>query len=625
MNESPFRRRTVSLLSVALALCAAAAAEARITRDGPLRVHVLLDNSGSMYPGYQPGGGVGRQALGVRFYREYPWFRDWLADFVERQTVLNGSTVEMSAFTSGTTFRPGDVQPVHSRVPLGGFDAGAALGRVTGWGQRTFLAESLDAATRGFEGLTWLITDNVVETGGGTPDLEVKRFFETLRDTGRYRSVHLFKLPFEAPEAEVRSALAVYGILVSNQELDDATAAFYDRKFRDTFRVASRSRGPGGPLFPDHEHLKLKDLDVAPFDLQFDPVIDVEILGKDRVLGREGQKVELRLRGRIQSNLTQHSVTSGRYVVRVVSPLEPDAASREQFGVSPIPPGAFETFAGTLSAVIPPADSHPVDAVLPSRDRIGLDTSGFLAWLKSAFSGMHVLYEGEVEMVFEDVEVRFERDRLAGVFGAEVAPAVFDFEDVRTIDATPARDRITLPLTGGSIRGFLLLVLLTVLAASLAIAARLFLKRERYRVTVADSQSVTALLPFGSHEVRHGHRSLGRLRRGFGAGYELVPVRGDRQVEVEPGGQQGQYHARIRDIGTVPIWIERLGGRAADAKGATPGGSGGIRRPTEALGGGRSAGAGAPGGTKAQPPPAPKPGGAPPKAQRPPPIRKPGS
>lgn len=616
VNGSPHRLRTVSLLSVALVL-SAASADARITRTGPIVVHVLLDNSGSMYPGYQPAGGVGMRGLGVRLYREYPWFRDWLQDFVERQSVLNAQTVEMSAFTSGTQFHPGDVRQVHVQVPLARLDAGAALDRVTGWGQRTFLAESLNTVSRGFEGLVWLITDNIVETGGGTPDLEVKRFFETLRDTPRYRSVHLFKLPFEEPDARLRSALAVYGILVSDQEIDDTTAAFYDRKFRDTFRTATRGRGPGGPLFLGHEHLKLKDLDVAPFDLQFDPTIEVENLEKDRVLGREGRKAEIRLEGTIQSNLTQHSVTSGRYELRVVTPFEPDAEARKVFGLGPIPPGAFEPAAGTLAEVIPPTSSSPVEAVIRSRERIGLDTSGFLAWLRAAFSGLTAEYEGEVEMVFEDVEARFERDRLAGVFGADVAPEVFDFEDVQTIQASPERDRIRMKVTSAPSRGFILLVILAVLTLLGVAAARTFLRRERYRVTVGDSQNVAVLTPLGSHEVRHGRWRFGRIKRGFGSGYEFVPARDDREVEVEPGGQEGHFQARIREVGSVPIWIERLGGKAAAAEGSSSAKGGRIRRPDTAVG---AAGPGAP--NTAQPP-APKPGGA--RTKAPPPIRRPGS
>ncbi|NIT23735.1 MAG: hypothetical protein GTN53_14635, partial [Candidatus Aminicenantes bacterium] len=160
--------------------------------DG-LNVKVLYDFSGSMYPGYPDHP---RHETGAKYFYEYAHFRRWLADFVTSQTRFNAKRISMSTFRSHERFRPGDINLTHPPVTISRFDVKRAFSQPKPPGiDYTYLAESLDYFTRNFEGLVWLITDNRVETGEGSGT--TRDFFISLRDTEKFRSIHIYKLPFE--------------------------------------------------------------------------------------------------------------------------------------------------------------------------------------------------------------------------------------------------------------------------------------------------------------------------------------------------------------------------------------------------------------------------------------------
>jgi len=573
-------RITLWLVGV-LGLAFSSASEARITANQPLDIHILYDNSGSMYPGYRPDSGRTKNQTGARFFREYPEFRAWLQDFVARQSILNGGTIAISAFTSEDSFSPRDVREVHPRVPLDQFDVDTALDAIDGWGKATFLSESLTELTRDFEGLVWLITDNIVQNGREEPDLGVKNFFRMLNREDRYRSVHLFKLPFDDRSHSLHSDLAIYGILVSSEELPQGLAGEYDRKFREQFRTARRRASSSSvPLFPHEEHLKLKDLSVAPFDLYFKPQVVVEVISTKKYLFYENQTVLLRLEGDVRSNLTQHSVTGGSYKIEAVGAFEPDASSQKSFGVAAIPSALFTTATGVLIQKIPPTGSLPLRVELRSREPVTLRTSGLSAWIKSAFLGVQAEYRGRVRMSFDGVQVRFERDRMAGIFGVEQTTDVFDFEDVRRIRAEPAFASATFKLQGSGLRVVSVLIPLLIFLVLLGLALWLLLRKESYRITVGDTQATVALRRFGSYRVQHQHYFLGRLTRWF-SGFSFSPNARQPEVQIESTGVEGSYRARIKDVGVLPILIEPLHRkrRTSSRRGGGESGAPHIRRP----------------------------------------------
>lgn len=568
MQQSDRRLRALLPLALGICLCAADSrgAAAALSLERPLEIGLLYDNSGSMYPGYAPPGrpGTPRSVSGAQYFHQYPEVQEWLSDFVARQTILNGGHVSMSVLTSGREFHPSDLRQVHPRVPVAAFDVRRAVTEFPSPpGDMTYLTEGLDRFTRGFEGLVWLITDNIVETRLGQADREVERFFRSLRDERRYRSVHLFKYPFRDPRTGQSAALAIYGIVVSNAEVPPSVLTFLDRKLRSDFRFANRRRGnPPPPLFPGREHLKLKDLSVDALELETAPSLEVVIESRDRSLFREKQNVRLELGGVVRSYLTQHSVTAGRYTLELEGALAPDEASRRRLGLVDFPAGTFQTFSGTLSEPIPPNGSQNVASSLQSRTPLSMSFDSFTGWLRAAFSGAVVTFTGTVKMSFGDVQVRLERDRLAGIYGIESASSIFDLQDVRSIRVEPSRTQISFDLETSSQRTWLLLLVLAVLGVPAVLSFLALRRPQRYRIEVSGSPAtVVALRRLGGHEVVHEGQRLGRLSRGFASGYNFAPTTGSATIAVTPAGLDGAYDVRIRDR-RYRLAIEPLGAGA---------------------------------------------------------------
>ena len=556
-------QRLAAVLWASFLLLEGRPALATLAAGSPLRVRILYDNSGSMYPGYAPPGrpGTPKSSSGARYFHEYPEIREWLADFVARQTILDGATVSMSTFTSQGDFSPGDVREVHPEVPVEQFDIARAVSRFPGQvGRNTYLAEVLDRSTRGFEGFVWLITDNIVETRAGDPSADVRRFFQILKDEPRYRSVHLFKYPFRDERARQSATLAVYGILVSEPEVPDAVLAYYDRKLRSSFRFANRRQGDPPPqLFPGREHLKLKDLKVEPMGL-----LQVVLDDSDKGQFKEGgPRVQLNLTGRIQSYLTQHSVTGGRYHLEFAGPLEPEAWARRDLGAQPLAPALFQPVQVEIREEIPPNQSRDVTALLSSSQPVSFASRGGLgAWLRLAMNGAVVKYTGRVRMSFDGVQVQLERDQMAGIFGIDEASSIFDFQDVSSLPSVaPSEATVSFALKTGSSRTAILLLLLAVLAALVGIPAAMLSRKRWYRIRITGTpERLVALRRLGSHEIVHEEQMLGRLSRGFAGDHELTPNAGSAAFTITPARQPDTFDVRFRDGRGCQLSVEPQGG-----------------------------------------------------------------
>jgi hypothetical protein len=499
--------------AIAALLCALGGHAA--TPDASLAVRILYDNSGSMYPGYRPPGASGRQTreqLGVHFIYQLPDFAAWLDSLVARQSALGGETVGMWTFTSDGPFQPGDIQEVRPAVSLPAFRAEDAVSRFPHRpGNNTYLTETLTAFTRGFTGVVWLITDNIVETNGGQPDAGVQRFFETLAQSSEYRSVHLYKQSFR--ENGQTATLAVYGIVVSKDEIPNETLAHYDRVFRD--------------LFPGSEHLKLKNLSIEPLTLHADLQLVVD--DADRGELQEGQSVQLALQGEIRSHLTQHSVTSGRYELAIASPFVPEPWAQRDLGAQSISSEVFETADGKIDAEIPPNGTRRVQAVLRSTQGISFAPSGIVEWLRLAWNGAAVRYTANVRMSLDHVRVRLERQEMAGIFGIDRASSIFSFQDVTSLPGIrPTVVPVSLVLRTGSSRTAILLAVLALLLTIAGGAALVLTRKQAFRIAISGTpETLVALRRLGTHNVYCEGRLLGRLSRGLLAGYDFHPVPGD--------------------------------------------------------------------------------------------------
>lgn len=586
-NQS-LKKGVVAGLLLGIILSGAAAAQPVVTDEALLEVRVLLDNSGSMYPGYVPAGNPGtrKSHSGAKFYYEYPEFQGWLADFVACQEILGGQFISAKAFTTKGSFRDSDLQVVQPRARLAEFDPArmAAALHQLGYGQHTYLTESLEHFTRGFDGLVWLITDNVVETSRGTPDQEVVRFFKALRDENTYQSVHLFKLPFTDQRARQSGALAIYGIRVAPRPLAREVLARFDMKMRSQFLPASRRAGnPPGDLFPGHEHRKLKDLSIDALELT-PPPLQVEWIESRNPVANEDRKVLVELHGEIHSHLTQHSVTQGEYTLTPVSAFVPEAWAARELGVEPIAPQSFSVVSTPLRFAIPPNGVQAIKESIPSRADVHISTHGLWAWLRMAFKGAIVDYSGTAEISFSKLKIDLERSRMAGIFGIDKASPIFDIQDVQKLDIPTTRATIHLALRTSSRRSVLLGLLLLVLGLPLAVALWLLSRRETYRIRVSDQTSIVALHRLQRHDIFfQGHR-LGTLSRNLAGHPVFSPHQESVGVTVEPARSSAAYDVRLRDGGSYQLTIEPLNGTESAAMGrpgGRPPGSGGLatRRP----------------------------------------------
>lgn len=527
----------------------------------PLAVRILYDNSGSMYPGYRAPGSADRRTrseLGVGFFHESPRFAEWLQDFGRQQTIVDGGTLGMWTFTSNGTFSPADIQQVHPVVPVAEFDAGSAISRFpANVGDRTYLTETMEAFTPGFTGLVWLITDNIVETGTGHADAGVQTFFDTLASRREIRAVHLLKYSFE--ERGHTAPIAVYGMLVSDEDVPPDTLQYYDGKFR-LLRDAKRGRN-NQELFPGREHLKLKDLSVGPLD----PELRLVLTGEEDGTFKEGQPAQLDVEGAIRSYLTQHTVIGGRYELAIASPFQPEEWARAGLGAQPVSPEGFDTFTADLDGAIPPSGSRAVKASLQSQQPISFSPRNPVDWLHLAWSGATVRYTGTVRMSFTDVRVRLEPQRMAGIFGIDRASDAFAFQDVKTLpDVAPARVVVSFALRTGRSRTAILLLILAVLAALVLAIGLLFSRKRTFRVAIShEPERIVALRPLAGYDVTAVGRVVGRLARGM-SGYSFAPATGDAGVTVTPSKDPDAWDVRI-DGASRRLTIRAEGGGTAKA------------------------------------------------------------
>ncbi|PYQ27547.1 MAG: hypothetical protein DMF56_19390 [Acidobacteria bacterium] len=533
-------------IAISLVLLAAAAHAAPALRPGdPVAVRILYDNSGSMYPGYRPPGDPARRSradLGSRYVHQSPAFVEWLGDFVQRQTLLDGATAGMWTFTSTGAFTPNDIQQVHPVVPLREFDAAAAIGRFPNHtGDNTYLTETLTTFTRDFTGLIWLITDNIVETDAGQPDEGVRRFFDTLARQNEFRSVHLFKYTVE--EGGHTAALAVYGILVSASDVSPETLGYYDARFLTLLEARRGARG--GELFPGREYLKLKNLAIDPLVLSAD--LQLVLSDQDKGMFKEGQSVQLDLEGEIRSRLTQHSVTAGRYELAVATTFQPEMWAQRDLGAQSLAPQVFDAASGEIQEEIPPKGSRRVHVRLSSTQPVSFTPSGLGEWLRLAWNGAAVRYTGSVRMSFTDVSVRLERQQMAGIFGIDQASTIFDFQDVRTLQQVrPSVVPVSFSLRTGSSRTAILLVALALLAAIGVLLAILLARKQSFDITITRGPTATIeLRRLGTHRVIFDQKVLGRLSRGLVNGYAFDPVAGDRSVMVIPSSMPGTWDVKF--------------------------------------------------------------------------------
>ncbi|MBI5844836.1 MAG: hypothetical protein HZB23_09240 [Deltaproteobacteria bacterium] len=510
----------------------------------PMEARVLYDNSGSMYPGYQPGAQEGRGQ--ARMFHQYPQFQEFLNGLVRSQADNGASSVSFWAFTELIR------TIVAAEAPIGSFDASSDLSAIPAVsGQRTFLTENLEAFTRDFEGLLWLVTDNIVDTRPGTADnRDVRGFFQSLNNNPAFKSVHVFKYPFIADGAS--SALSIYCILVCHKD-------FSEKEREEDLAPFDERIGKSLSVFPrGSSYLKLKDLSVGMVKLKTDAVkVNVTKI-PDGFFG-ENRKVSVDLTGIIESRLTQHRIIQGVCSVAVVEDFVPVKTSA-RVKIRPIGSGNFSTQPSVMPlSEMEPRGTQPIKVNVSSVRPVKIGTVGFFGWLKSAF-GLRACYSGKVEIRLDDVRVRLSDERLSGIWGIEHAGEVFDFDREQEItNINPGYTYVDFCLETGSGKGLFLIALLILFLIVGFFAARSVMggKRAVFIIRKPDGDQMVSLGAIGSAPVDYRGRAIGRVSRNpksgvvYKANSTVSSIReSDDSWLVTPNDATGEFLLRIeRDWG----------------------------------------------------------------------------
>jgi hypothetical protein len=403
--------------------------------------------------------------------------------------------------------------------------------------------------------------------------------------------VHLFKYPFRDPSTGQRSALAIYGILVSTTPIPKTTLAYYDRKFRSEFRFAEQSHGdPPQPLFPGREHLKLKNLAIDALELQAVPNLEVSV-GNPNGLFKEGQQIQLQLKGQVKSFLTQHSVTSGRYQLVLASPFVPEAWAQRDLNAQALPPEMFQTEAGSIGEPIPPNGTREITVLLRSIRPVSLSTHGFTAWLRLAAKGAIVQHTGRVRLSFDGVGVRLERANMAGIFGIDKASRIFNFQDVHSLNnVNPSEADVSFALRTGAPRTAILVLLLVLLFAFAALLFFVGMRKQWFRIRISGTpERIIPLQRFRSCAIVHEGMPYGRLSRHL-SDWEFTPTTNSAAVTVSEASQPDTWDVRIRDGQAYQLTIEpKDGGSRKRRTSISSPGQGPQRRPGQRPGSGGGA------------------------------------
>ncbi len=501
-----------------------------------VQVKILYDFSGSMYPGYPD---TPRYGSGVKFFHEYPHFRQWLSGFVAGQTRFNAQTVSMATFRSEGQFLPSDINMVHPQVKPSQFDVDKAFAAPRPMGvDFTYLAESLQHFTGdNFEGLVWMITDNRVEPGVGSRT--TRDFFISLRDTEKYRSIHIYKFPFEDREKGQHANLAIYGILVSPRPIAHRVSQWYDQRF---FELANN--------FIERQHIKLKDLSVEPFNINIENIkVDINAY-KNKKGVTEGDIVKLLLSGTIKSNLTQHTIIGGELLIKPLRDFNPDPESKKNYGVKEIPAKEFEEVRLKLTEEIPPTSSRRLNKFyLKSKKSADLNISGLGSLIKAATSGLRVKYSGKGMVSSEKINVTIKeegRKRITGIYSSgDIEPIFLSQESITEIKAKPSEFDINFILETGGIRALVLLFIIILLMIPFMLIAYFMSRKESYRVKKGDKQEMALVRRLGSYRITEEGILLGVLKRGMGDVDRFTPNTGLASLNVTPGKKDGEFDVLI--------------------------------------------------------------------------------
>ncbi|RMH18002.1 MAG: hypothetical protein D6696_14185 [Acidobacteria bacterium] len=588
--------------------------------DRPRKMILLLDYSGSMFPGYgKPrvaGCDVCRAGLradgtatrnagegGQPYYYEMPRYRDLVARWLDAATPP-GSRMDLEILLYNSRLwrvgrdavRPfGEVGELSFELPV----ASASGEQIGDWlrpipgnpytldrqapnttESRRALETAIEAVSD--EAILWLVTDNIVDVGGGVVSAEDARrnldFYEALKSEPRLQMVVAYPLSEAEPCSWMcGTSLFVYGFYVSRFER--APPAEIQRLGgtgegleasprgllwnRDLQALAAAHSGRAAEIKPELAGvpLRLKPIDSEVLSLDFELHAGQAL--KCDVRAEYGDPVPCVARLTVRNVLRHQRVESARLRLRNETLLPRKAGERRRLPwasavcageVEPvrwaIAGGAEGTGEETIElGPLAPLESKVVD-VLFRLPPVHVDT-GRTAHLADVALTNRILLDGRLVAEIEDVRTSLYLDTegLEGVYGAAELPQIFrGREQARIVAEYPAGAVIA---NNGQILG------LTVLGGGLGLfllagLVALRFQRVQYTVRVDGRQLARLSMPrWSRRRLEIDGRVRAHLTRRWGPAYRLRPRRGYRLRKdgatwvLAAGGEGGGEEYRI--------------------------------------------------------------------------------
>jgi hypothetical protein len=161
-----------------------------------------------------------------------------------------------------------------------------------------------------------------------------------------------------------------------------------------------------------------------------------------------------------------------------------------------------------------------------------------------------------------NVNVRLQRQEMAGIYGIDHASSIFAFQDVTSLPGIrPSVVPVSFALHTGSSRTAILLAILAVVGAIIIAAAFVLSRKQTFRITIGSTAATPAALRrLGTYNVMSEGKLFGRLSRGLWSGYAFQATRGNPEFTVLPGGDGETWNVKFTGGSTRRLSIKAEGG-----------------------------------------------------------------
>lgn len=427
------------------------------------------------------------------------------------------------------------------------------------------------------EGVIWLITDNIVDQGGGIVSEEDARrnleFYDLLQKDPRIQMIDAYPLHKTAPCSWMcGTSLFVYGLYVSRFERPEST---------EFHRLGGTTPAGGGPtddgllwnkalsaIATEHSgRAASTGLDIAGVPLRLKPV-DTEVLSFDFALYRGqalrcdtraqfGDSLRCVVRATVRNTLRHQTVESAKlsFHNQTLLPRKPNERSRLPW-VSGVCDGQMRLVAWRVNGgasrggeepielgPLPPLASAVVDVIFET-PAVHVDTHHWRHLPDIALTE-RILLDGRITAELRDIRTSLSINTkgLEEVYGAPELPRIFRGQESSHIEAVyPAGAVVS---NDGQILGLLVLLGGGGLALLLVLGIMRF-QRLHLLVLVDGLEHAKLSLPRLSYAaITIGGVARATLVRGWSSAYKMRPRRGYKLRKdgtswllVDPGGGQ---------------------------------------------------------------------------------------